>query len=191
MDAVAAFPAAEDKPPSDGALRELWLYNVNRKIEAYNKARMRERLTNRGEEENLERLNEYREALGLRRLELDARLLQSARRHSKQMVDLGYFSHTSPKAETKTFQKRIAAAGYPRAGGENIAMGKTDGDAVFWMWFDSPGHHRNMVNHRFRAIGIGRYQDHWTQNFGLGPPLVFANADTRKAAAPKGKIVDP
>ena len=40
---------------------------------------------------------------------------------------------------------RTRAAGYDNSGGENIAKGHATPAAAFWAWFDSPGHHRNLI----------------------------------------------
>ncbi len=188
---VRALHGPEGQAPNNPVLAELWRYNLNRAIEAYNQTQHRARVSSKGEYANLVMVNDYRETLGLRRLELDARLVQSARKHSKEMRDLGYFSHESPTPERKTFSQRIKQTGYPAPGGENIAMGKSGGESVFWMWFYSPGHHQNMVRARFTAVGVGQWKDHYTQNFGSGEILVFANEKMRAEARPKGELLRP
>jgi uncharacterized protein YkwD len=61
--------------------------------------------------------------------------------------------------------------------GENIAAGYTTPQAVMNGWMHSPGHRANILNCRFRDIGIGvvslapdaaplQYGWYWTQNFG-------------------------
>ena len=172
-------------------LKELFLYRLNRRIAAHNKALWR---TMHGEEvRNVQAVNDYREALGLLRLEIDLRLLQSARRHSKEMVDLGYFSHDSPTEGHKGFGARAKQAGYPKPAGENIATGTRlhGGEASFQQWFGSPPHHRNMVHASYTAIGVGKWDGLWTQNFGRGERLMGADEAARRAAAPKGPILPP
>ena len=188
---LIAMPGPESRPPKNPALQAIWLYDFNRKMEAYNKSRLKDRAATDAEYKNLYILNEYREALGLRRLELDERLVQSGRKHSKEMVDLKYFAHVSPTPENATFSKRIAKTGYPKPGGENIAYGRGEAEQVFWMWFDSPGHHQNMTRAGYKALGVGKWATHWTQNFGSANLLLFADQKTKDAAKPKEKILNP
>lgn len=159
-----------DTPPAllrnAPGLASLRARRLNRRIADHNRSQARR--LDREEMRNILLVNDYRESLGLCRLEADPRLVRAARAHSREMVELGYFSHTSPKKENKEFSDRIRKAGYDRPGGENIAMGSTSGAKTFEQWFSSPGHHRNMVRERFTAIGVGRWTNHWTQNFGTG-----------------------
>jgi uncharacterized protein YkwD len=145
-----------------------------------------------GEFENLVYLNAYRESLGIMPLEADPRLLQSARRHSKEMVDKGYFAHESPTPSEKTHIDRMRNAGYDKGYSENIASGASSGKAAFLMWFDSPPHHKNMVNAGSSAFGIGQWGPDWTQNFGTSPRLMFLDPAERAKQAPvKGEILPP
>jgi hypothetical protein len=183
LEAVAGLGELEKLPP----LKDVFDYRLNRRTLAHNKQAAR---TMHPEEvRNAVMVNTYREALGLLRMEIDARLVQSARRHSKEMVELGYFSHTSPTEANKGFADRVRSAGYPSPGGENIAAGSPSGAHAFQQWFTSPPHHQNMVRGRFTAIGVGKWSKSWTQNFGSGRRLADADAATREAAKPKGKIL--
>ena len=56
--------------------------------------------------------------------------------------------------------------------GENIAGGSLDADDVFKDWMDSPGHKANILDPRYREIGVGCYRDgyskykrYWSQLF--------------------------
>ena len=103
---------------------------------------------------------------------MDAALRTSARRHSQDMADQNYFSHTS--LDGRSPWDRIAAAQYTaQAVGENIAAGNEDPLLTFQQWLNSPGHCRNMMNPNANEIGIGygynaqsTYRHYWTQNFG-------------------------
>jgi uncharacterized protein YkwD len=77
-----------------------------------------------------------------------------------------YFSHTTPSGVT--FDRRELASGYPKPGGENIAMGQTSVQQVMTDWMNSAGHRANILNCQFTAIGIGVTTDgwYWTQDFG-------------------------
>lgn len=166
-----------------------WHYQMSRAIEQYN--RTQATLLDANEHQNLQVLNEYREALGVLPLEVDGRVVQAARRHSKEMVDMGYFSHESPTSERRTFGMRMQLEGYRQPGGENIANGYRDGESAFWGWFYSPGHHQNMTRPGFTAIGIGRWNQMYTQKFGTGPRLMFADSETREQAQRQDDILRP
>lgn len=180
VEEAAAIPEfGHGNPPADGLSRDIWHFRACRLIDAYNET-VRSAM-NAGEYDNFKRVNAYRECLGILPLELDPRLVKSARGHSKEMADLHYFSHESPVAANKTFVDRIRTAGYDSPRGENIAMGNASGEQTFWMWFDSPGHHQNMADPTSIALGVGEIGVYWTQNFGTGSRLMLMAADKRQA----------
>jgi uncharacterized protein YkwD len=106
-------------------------------------------------------LNSQRAAHRLRPLRFDARLARAARAHSSDMVAHRYFAHDSRSGAS--FAARISRTGWTRHRrswivGENIAWG--DGTAatpaaIVSAWMHSAGHRANILNRRFRAIGIG------------------------------------
>ena len=106
-------------------------------------------------------LNAERRRRGLRPLSGHWRLARAADRHVKDMVEHRYFAHDSRNGSS--FSDRIRATGYlSRAGrwvvGENLAWGggsKATAAAIVEAWMDSPGHRANILNGRFREIGIG------------------------------------
>lgn len=140
---------------------------------------------------NTELVNRYRIYLGLLPVEVDPRLVQSSRRHSKAMADLGFFAHESPVADNRTHTQRMRNAGYGRGFSENIAMGTTDGERAFWMWFGSPPHHRGMVHPDVTALGVGRWHRHWTQNFGRGGRMMLMSDQDREKIRVEGDILAP
>lgn len=117
-------------------------------------------------------VNRERARARCRPLVVDSRLVRAARGHSLDMARRNYFAHTTPAGVT--FSTRITRAGYrwSRAG-ENIAGGQRTAADVMRAWMRSPGHRANILNCRFRHIGVGvavsarsRYSPLWTQNFG-------------------------
>ena len=101
-------------------------------------------------------LNRERRARGMRRLRLNRRLTVASIRHSRNMVRKGFFAHGN-------FVSRIMNARYAKRRaawslGENIAWG-TGGLAtpaqIVRGWMNSPGHRANILNPRYRDIGIG------------------------------------
>jgi uncharacterized protein YkwD len=82
------------------------------------------------------------------------------------MATKKYFSHTSQ--DGRTFDVRMREAGYPKPGGENIAMGYPNAAAVVDGWMKSTGHRENIENCSFTTMGVGldTRGNYWTQNFG-------------------------
>jgi hypothetical protein len=122
------------------------------------------------EREQVRVTNDYRLLLGLSALALDPRLVASARGHSAEMTKLRYFAHESPVAENRNPHDRIEKAGVKdTATGENISKGYNSAKEAFDGWYNSAGHHRNMVGTDWRSMGAGKDADHWTQNFAGAP----------------------
>ena len=119
-------------------------------------------------------LNAIRRAHGLVPLELSSSLSAAARQHSVEMASVGYFSHNS--ANGSSFDRRIARY-YPIAHssywsvGENLLWSSPDVDAggALNMWMNSPDHRANILNGKWRQIGISAV--HVTE-----APGVFGNA---------------
>ncbi|MEZ0266396.1 MAG: CAP domain-containing protein [Phycisphaerae bacterium] len=178
------------KEPTDPALRPIWFYGMSRKIDAYNESVLA-RINDAEEVNNLRFVNKYREAIGLLPLEADPRLVQAARRHSKSMVDRNFFAHESPVAGNASPTDRVKNAGYPGGAGENIAYGPTSGEATFWMWFDSPGHHKNMAGEGYTQLGVGRWQNRFTQNFGGAKRVMLMTDEEKSKLKVEGEVLAP
>ncbi len=120
-----------------------------------------------GEEiRQVEVTNDYRRMMGRIPLEVDTRLIQCARGHSAEMTQLGYFAHESPNAKNRSPSDRARNAGYPQGVSENISMGSITPEAAHNAWYNSSGHHRNILGPRWLNMGAGKDGKHWTQNFG-------------------------
>jgi uncharacterized protein YkwD len=101
-------------------------------------------------------LNQERAQHGMGPLRLNKRLSRASLRHSRSMIRKHYFEHGN-------FVARIVNARYVNrreawALAENIAWGTgslaTPAETVR-AWMNSPGHRANILNPRFRDIGIG------------------------------------
>lgn len=99
-------------------------------------------------------------------------LRQAARGHANDMAQRNYFDHRSPEG-TGPMQRAVAAGYSGGFVGENIAAGQTSPAAVVQDWIDSPGHCLNLMDPRFRYLGVGfvleqgdQYGEYWVQNFG-------------------------
>ncbi len=105
--------------------------------------------------------NGVRAKQGLPPLQPLAALNTAALGHSQEMLDLDYFSHTSPTPGRADVSDRIEAAGGTwRACAENIYMssGKPlegSAQAAVDGWVDSPGHYRNIIDPTYTHIGVG------------------------------------
>jgi len=97
-------------------------------------------------------------------LELDASVMQTSQGHADDMALRDYFSHTCP--EGKTFIDRLRKNGVRyRAAAENIAYGQKTAQEVLDAWLKSPGHRANLMNPRYRRLGLGLRDKRWVQNF--------------------------
>jgi len=99
-------------------------------------------------------------------------LRNSARGHSQDMGRRGYFEHKSPEG-TGPMQRAQAAGFQGGFVGENIAAGQNSPREVVQSWMESPGHCLNIMEPRYRFLGVGyyfqqgdRFGQYWTQNFG-------------------------
>jgi uncharacterized protein YkwD len=106
-------------------------------------------------------LNDQRERRGLAKLRLNQRLSGVAADHAADMVRRTYFSHQSLTGAS--FVDRIRRSGYLRSVsawsvGENLAWGsgtRSTPRSIMRAWMNSPGHRANILEHRYREIGIG------------------------------------
>ncbi len=105
--------------------------------------------------------NRYRMMLGRRPLRIHEGLVQAARKHSECMEKNGFFSHNCKIHGGPAARCRKEGAPYA---GENISTGPRTGEGAFRSWYNSSGHHRNMLSHR--SIGVGKSGRLWTEDFG-------------------------
>jgi uncharacterized protein YkwD len=105
---------------------------------------------------------------------LNSALTSAALAHSRDMADHGEFDHQGHDGSTPAV--RIARAGYGPylMVGENIAAGPMNPDEVVKGWLASPGHCENIMEGRFKDIGIAFAVNvrsaggiYWTQDFAL------------------------
>lgn len=104
-------------------------------------------------------INVFRRAHHLAPLRLSAKLSAAALEHTQQMAQDGYFAHES--ADGSAFWKRIQAFyasgpwGYWSVG-ENLLWSSPDvtPQRALAMWLKSPEHRANLMNPRWREIGV-------------------------------------
>ena len=107
-------------------------------------------------------LNAERRSHGLARLRSDGQLAKAARRFSALMVADRFFDHVSPAGST--LSSRVRRTSYLRGRvrswslGENLAWGagkRATPRSIVDAWMKSPGHRANILDERFRHIGVG------------------------------------
>lgn len=99
------------------------------------------------------------------------KLQAAAQAHARDMARRNYFDHHAPDGSEP--RDRVRRTGYRwTLVGENIAFGPETADEVVSGWLASPGHCANMMDPRFREMGVGiakgrrRGHIYWVQEFG-------------------------
>ncbi len=108
-------------------------------------------------------INTYRVLMGRLPMELDERLVLSARGHSREMSRLRYMAHDSPRPENETSSLRATHRGWSGGVSENIHKGS---GTSFDGWYKSSGHHRIMLDPGSASFGLGEFAEHSTLNAG-------------------------
>lgn len=118
------------------------------------------------EAEVIRLVNNIRQQNGLNPLTTNWELSRVARYKSQDMLNKGYFSHTSPTYGTPFEMIKAFGLSY-RTAGENIAMGYSTPEAVVNGWMNSSGHRANILNASYTQIGVGYVAqgNYWTQMF--------------------------
>ena len=101
-----------------------------------------------------------------------SRLNRAAREHAIDMARHNYFEHTGIDGSVP--KERLARLGYrSRLTGENIAYGPESAEEVVRGWLASPGHCGNIMEPRFREMGIAFAVEHsrgaiyWVQDLAV------------------------
>jgi uncharacterized protein YkwD len=117
---------------------------------------------NASEKRMLDLHNNARTKRGLKALCVHPTLTTAARAHSQDMLNKDYASHKSLSGAN--IKQRLERYGYTFDGysyyaiGENIAWGcgsKGAPDRIFNWWMSSSNHKSNILNKKFKEVGIG------------------------------------
>ncbi len=127
-------------------------------------------------------LNAIRLQHGLVPLRSASSLVAAARQHSVEMAARGYFSHTSVNGTT--FDKRIARF-YPMGKygfwsvGENLLWSSpaVDPAGALRMWMNSPEHKANILNAKWRQIGVSAVHVESAPGVYGGAPVTIITTD--------------
>lgn len=110
----------------------------------------------------LELINQQREKAGAGKLKMDAKLLDAAMLRAAECTVS--FNHIRPNGKMCfTVNKKVYA--------ENIAWGYKTPKAVMNGWMESSGHKTNILNKKYKSVGIGCFYKngkwYWVQCFGI------------------------
>ncbi|GAA2770843.1 sigma-70 family RNA polymerase sigma factor [Streptomyces showdoensis] len=98
-------------------------------------------------------VNAHRAEAGCGPLRADPKLSAAARAYGRDMVDRGYYGHTTP--EGTDAGNRFETVGYSwSAWAENLARGQRDPAAVVADWMADPPHRSNLLDCRYRDTGV-------------------------------------
>ena len=117
-------------------------------------------------QEVLELVNYERAKEHLKPLKLSSSMNHYAQIRAKEITKK--FSHTRPSGY---FCFTVIPKPY-RTVGENIAAGQRSANEVVTAWMNSPDHRANIMNPKFRELGMGylylqdsKYKHYWAQLF--------------------------
>lgn len=117
--------------------------------------------------EILRLVNIERKKAKLKPLKLSRELLRPAAIRAREIKTL--FSHTRPNG--LPFHSTFYGIDYKIAG-ENIAAGQTSCEIVMRDWMNSPGHRANILNKKYKYLGVGysydentKFKHFWVQHF--------------------------
>lgn len=101
----------------------------------------------------IELTNTERDKLGLSKVSENEALNYAAQLKAQNMFSENYWSHFAPSG--KTPWDFILGSGYKFAfAGENLAKNFYNSDDVVVAWMDSPTHRDNLLNPRYKDIGV-------------------------------------
>lgn len=122
----------------------------------------------------LDALNAYRIANGVEPLIYSRRLEAAADAMVLDLWERDFFAHVNPDGDGPG--DRALAAGFcHKYVGENLAAGQRSIPAVMEAWKNSPGHNANMLEPRYKYVGVGFSVDangrlYWAQEFAYQLP---------------------
>lgn len=149
--------------------------------------------------------NKERTAKGLVPLKINDKLVKAAQEKAQDMINNGYFAHTSPVGITPWYWFDRVGYNYVAAG-ENLAKDFTDSQFLHQAWMNSPSHRANILNKNYQEIGIavieGKINGINTvlavQMFGKAvakkvaeQPQVEVTPSQMAVSAPKEEVVSP
>ncbi|MGB9726538.1 MAG: CAP domain-containing protein [Minisyncoccia bacterium] len=101
----------------------------------------------------LELTNDLRKQYGLPPLNENPLLKEAAKEKALDMIKNKYFAHHSPTGISPWYFIEKSGYDYHYAG-ENLAMNFIDSEEVVRAWINSPTHRDNLLNQKYKEIGI-------------------------------------
>ena len=92
-----------------------------------------------------------------RRLFWDRCLAGKAFVRAKELVSKGYFQHRDPKTGNNPAWELVRRCYRYRSAGENLIKGMESPEIIHNALMNSPTHRKNILDSRFRRVGIGCY----------------------------------
>lgn len=89
----------------------------------------------------------------LSELKVNSLLEKAAQMKADDMAARSYFAHNTPEGKTPWYWLELAGYEYLYAG-ENLAVNFQNSEEVQTAWMNSRGHFLNIVNPKFKEIGI-------------------------------------
>ena len=108
------------------------------------------------ERQVVELINVERAKEGLAPLTMNSSLRDSARTRAREIINC--WGHKRPDGKRFSSAIKIGFCG----AGENIAAGQSTPERVVKSWMASQGHRDNIMNPKFKLIGVGCYYDYST-----------------------------
>lgn len=100
-----------------------------------------------------------------RTLKWDECLAGQAVRRATEMVQNGRFEHRDPETGRNPAWAMVAECGGFTCAGENLSRGRRSALATHNALMDSPSHRKNILDPRFRFLGVGCYEEVCVQLF--------------------------
>lgn len=91
---------------------------------------------------------------GLSKLSINPSLSEAASSKARDMIDKGYWSHTSPDGKQPWYWIEQSGYNYQEAG-ENLAKNFSTARATIDAWMNSPTHRENMLKSSYTEVGFG------------------------------------
>jgi uncharacterized protein YkwD len=110
-------------------------------------------------------LNDERKKYGLSALMPSGKLDESSKIKACDMVDKKYFEHVAPNGEEAWDIMKKVGYKYQHAG-ENLARYFSNDNDMVKAWMNSKKHKENILDDRYKEIGVGRCGHYVVTHFG-------------------------
>jgi len=132
----------------------------------------------------IELVEQERVANNLSELKINAKLTEAAQEKAQDMLNNGYFAHTSPSGVTPWYWFDKVGYNYVAAG-ENLAKDFTDSEYLHKAWMNSPSHRANILNGKYDEVGIAVLEGEMNGKKTIVAVQLFGKAATTKKVTPK------